>query len=166
MIVLFSLLSAIVLIGALWVVLLPNLFRAALSLGIVLVGVAALFIALGAEFLGFVQILVYVGAVLTLVVFAIMLTSRVNADAPPVAAAGRGPAAAVSAGLFVLLFSVTQALVPADAAGEPVTLTQLGRELITTYVLPFEVIGLLFVAAIIGAIAVSATTKSAAERHG
>ena len=151
--------GAIVLLGAAWVVLLPNLFRAALSLGVVLLGVAALFIALGAEFLGFVQILVYVGAVLTLVVFAIMLTSGLDMDAPAIASSGRGPAALVSIALFLVLLGVTQTFAPAEAEGAAVTLTDLGRQLITTYVLPFEVIGLLFVAAIVGAIAVAAKVK-------
>src|SRR3989338_773455 len=90
--VVFALLSALVLVAGWWVVSLKNLFRAALSLGLVLVGVAGLFLLLEAEFLAFVQILVYVGAVLTLVVFAIMLTARLHG--PSAAPAGRPPLAA------------------------------------------------------------------------
>src|SRR3989338_7301895 len=76
--------SVLVLASAVLVVTLRNLFRAALSLGVVLVGVAGLFILLEAEFLAFVQILVYVVAILTLVVFAIMLTAKLQAaSAPP-----------------------------------------------------------------------------------
>jgi len=146
-------LTILVLAGAIWVVTLANLFRAALSLGIVLLGVAGLFLVLEAEFLAFVQILVYVGAVLTLVVFAIMLTARlhVSPSGPP----RRQPVAAAvaSLGLFVVLAVTTQSVVwPPLAAAEAVTLPALGQHLITTLVLPFELISLVFVAAIVGAI--------------
>ena len=153
----FTALAALVLVGAVWVVTLPNLFRAALSLGLVLLGVAGLFILLEAEFLAFVQILVYVGAILTLVVFAIMLTARLRAS--PAAPASRQPVAAgaASLGLFGLLACATQALLwPATPSGEVVSLANLGQHLVTTLVLPFEVISLVFVAAIVGAIAIAA----------
>ena len=151
--------SLLVLVGAIWVVSLPNLFRAALSLGLVLIGVAGLFLWLQAEFLAFVQILVYVGAILTLVIFAIMLTSGAGASAPTAASRAQLPAAVLSLLLFLLLSSITQSLLTPTMA-EPVTTQALGRELITTLLLPFEVISLVFVAAIIGAVAVAWSTKS------
>ena len=153
----FGVFAALVLTSALWVVTLRNLFRAALSLGLVLIGVAGLFILLEAEFLAFVQILVYVGAVLTLVVFAIMLTAKLQA---PNATPSRQPvpAAIAAFSLFLLLASAVQGLVP--AGGSPpaaVTLAALGQQLVTTLVLPFEVISLVFVAAIVGAIAIASS---------
>ena len=153
----YSLLAALILVGAVWVVTLPNLFRAALSLGLVLLGVAGLFILLEAEFLAFVQILVYVGAILTLVVFAIMLTAKLHAS--PASPAGRQtvPAAAAALGLFLVLVSTTNALSwPAQPAADAVPLAALGQELVKTLVLPFEVISLIFVAAMVGAIAIAA----------
>ena len=153
--------AVMVLVGAVWVVTLPNLFRAALSLGVVLVGVAGLFIGLEAEFLAFVQILVYVGAILTLVVFAIMLTARPQSSSP-VSPAGRQivPAALAAIGLFAVLVSATSPLTwPEAPATGGISLTSLGRELVTTLVLPFEVISLVFVAAIVGAIALAATRR-------
>jgi NADH-quinone oxidoreductase subunit J len=155
-------LAALVLIGAVWVVTLRNLFRAALSLGVVLVGVAGLFLLLEAEFLGFVQILVYVGAILTLVVFAIMLTAKLQAPQALQASRRPLPAAAASVLLFIILATMTQSLAwPVMPSNEPVTLAALGQQLITTLVLPFEIISLVFVAALVGAIALA----SRSTRH-
>ena len=152
------LLSLLVLASAVLVVSLSNLFRAALSLGLVLVGVAGLFLLLEAEFLAFVQILVYVGAILTLVVFAIMLTVRLRGSAISRPTPKQIPAALVSLALFILLTTATRSLAPAlTPAQEAVTLRQLGQELVTTLVLPFEVISVVFVAAMVGAIAIASS---------
>lgn len=149
--------AALVLASAVLVVTLGNLFRAALSLGVVLIGIAGLFILVGAEFLAFVQILVYVGAILTLVIFAIMLTVRVQGQQAS-AGSRRWPAAVASTALFLLLASVVRVVAPDQVpGGAPVTLPQLGRELVTTLMLPFEVISVVFVAAIVGAIAIAST---------
>lgn len=153
----FALVALLVIASALWVVTLRNLFRAALSLGLTLVGVAILFILLEAEFLAFVQILVYVGAILTLVVFAVMLTAKLHGSST--VHANRGPLlpALASIGLFVVLSRTTQAIAwPTAAAGGPVALAALGQQLVKELVLPFEVISLVFVAAIVGAIALTA----------
>ena len=154
-------LAALILVSALWVVTLRNLFRAALSLGVVLVGVAGLFILLEAEFLAFVQILVYVGAILTLVVFAIMLTARFSGSMVSPASRQQVPAALVSLSFFLVLAAATQALTwPTTHTAAPVSLAALGQQLVTTLVLPFEVISLVFVAAMVGAIAIAATPPS------
>ena len=158
---------AVILLSAVWVVTLRNLFRAALSLGIVLVGVAGLFILLEAEFLAFVQILVYVGAILTLVVFAVMLTSRATAAIPTDVSRHRVPALLASAALLVVLLSVTQTLMQRATGPSPAPFqtSELGKALITTFVLPFEVISVLFVAAMVGAIAVAASPQKAEGRR-
>ena len=148
--------AALVLVSAVWVVTLPNLFRAALSLGLALVGIAGLFLLLEAEFLAFVQILVYVGAILTLVVFAIMVTAKL--EPPEAVAASRQslPAAAASLGLFVVLVTATRPLLQAHvASAEPVSLAAVGQQLVTTLVLPFEVISLVFVSVVVGAIVIA-----------
>ncbi len=158
------LVSALVLTGAVVVVSIRNLFRAALSLGVVLVGIAALFVLLEAEFVAFVQILVYVGAILTLVVFAVMLTARAHAgkgpaDSLPEASRQQLPAAVCSIAMFVLLTNLARA-VPAAQAEKPVELAELGRELITTLILPFEVISLVFVVALVGAVVIASSNTS------
>ncbi|MBI3321136.1 MAG: NADH-quinone oxidoreductase subunit J [Candidatus Omnitrophica bacterium] len=152
----FGALALMVLLSAVWVVTLRNLFRAALSLGLVLVGVAGLFILLEAEFLAFVQILVYVGAILTLVVFAIMLTATRHAGPVSSVSRQRIPAALASSSLFAVLVSVTGALSwPATSLTEAVSIAALGQQLVTTLVLPFEVVSLVFVAAMVGAIVIA-----------
>ena len=152
-----ALLALLVLTSAVWVVTLKNLFRAALSLGLVLLGVAGLFIVLEAEFLAFVQILVYVGAILTLVVFAIMLTAKLHVAADAPVSPQSLPAAAAALGCFIVLAAATLPLRWPDAPlAEAVPLAALGQQLVTTLVLPFEVVSLVFVAAIVGAIAVAA----------
>ena len=154
--VVFALLSAVVLVPALWVVSARNLFRAALSLGLVLIGVAGLFILLEAEFLAFVQILVYVGAILTMVVFAIMLTARLQTTAEEPAPGRSLPAALASTALFGLLAAATQSVdwLPLDA-GEPVSAAAIGQQLVGSLVLPFEVVSFVFVAAMVGAMVVA-----------
>lgn len=76
--VVFWILSAIAIVGALGVVLLRDLFRAALLLAIVFIAVAGLFLLLSAEFLAVVQVLIYVGAISILIIFAVMLTRDVQ----------------------------------------------------------------------------------------
>ena len=150
-----ALLALLILTGAVWVVTLRNLFRAALSLGLVLLGVAGLFLLLEAEFLAFAQILVYVG----------MLTAKLQGSAAP-ASRQQIPAAAVSVGLFAALASATQPLVwPAAGSSAAVSLVALGQQLVTTLVLPFEVISLVFVAAAVGAIALAASGQSEDRQH-
>lgn len=158
----FTLATAAIVAGAVWVVTLSNLFRAALSLGVVLLGVAGVFLLLKAEFLALVQVLVYVGAILTLVVFAIMLTAKMS-DAPAAPRAGtRLPAAVVSVGLFAVLVAMTEPLEWPAQATEPVTTAALGQQLVTTLVLPFEVVSLVFVAALVGAVALATAGKKRA----
>lgn len=159
----FGFLAALILVSAVWVVALRNLFRAALSLGLVLLGVAGLFILLEAEFLAFVQILVYVGAILTIVVFAIMLTARLETPPPP-PSRQPVPAALVSFALFLVLSSVTLRLSWPEAPGAPApSVAGVGQQLVTTLVLPFEVVSLVFLAAMVGAIVVASGRNAKAE---
>ena len=152
--------SVVTLVGAVWTVSLRNLFRAALSLGLVLIGVAGIFIVLSAEFLGFIQILVYVGAVLTLVIFAVMLTSAAQQPAMSIPARQQWPAALLSAAVVFLLIHATAPLVQSSSTTAPILgASELGHALVTTLVLPFEVISLVFVAAIVGALAVAVTAR-------
>ncbi|HEX9779705.1 MAG TPA: NADH-quinone oxidoreductase subunit J [bacterium] len=155
----FGLLAVLILAGAGWVVALPNLFRAALSLGIVLVGVAGVFILLEAEFLAFIQILVYVGAILTIIVFAVMLTANVSAPAEPIPSSKRGAAALASLAMFAVLAGLIRGI--AWPSGEPQapTTAAIGQQLVTTLVLPFELISVLFVAVMIGAITLATATR-------
>src|ERR671923_1165732 len=110
----FLAIAIITLSGALAAAALPKLIHAALSLVIVFVGVAAYFFLLGAEFVGLVQVFVYIGAVAVLIVFTILLTRRDVAG-------GRGPnwggvvvALAVFAGLLWIILSTPSLALPAS----------------------------------------------------
>ena len=154
--IVFGLLSALVLVGAVWVATLKNLFRAALSLGLVLVGISGLFLLMGAEFLAFVQILVYVGAILTMVIFAIMLTGRLQTTPDEPLPGSRAIAGVASLALFVILSAATAGIEwPSLDGGEPITVSAIGQQMVTTLVLPFEVVSLIFVAVMIGAMVIA-----------
>ncbi len=71
----FGVIASVMLAGAVWSVMASRTFHATLGLGVTLIGVAALFVTLGSPFLGAVQILVYVGGILTLMVFAVMFVA-------------------------------------------------------------------------------------------
>ena len=146
--------GAALLIASVCVVILRNLFRAALALGAALLGVAALFVWLGAEFLGFAQILVYVGAVLTLILFAVMLTSKLSDPTVPQNRRPLWPATGAASALFGLFWATIRAL-PWAASPPPGALAgpgPLGAQLVTTYALPFEMISLLLVTVMVGAL--------------
>ncbi len=158
----FGLISALVLVSAFWVVTLTNLFRAALSLGLVLVGVACLFLLMAAEFLAFVQILVYVGAILTMVIFAIMLTGKLQTTVDAPSRSCGLLAAAASGALFAILAAAILGFPwPISNQTEVVTPAAIGQQMVTTLVLPFEVISLVFVAVMIGAMVLAAGRERA-----
>ncbi len=150
----FYVVAAGTLAGAWAVVSARNLFRAALGLAVALFGVALLYLFLEAEFLAVAQILVYVGAILTLMVFGVMLTARIADPSVPrwnrQAWAGLAVAALLGLGLAHLLFHAPW---PAPVTGvAPPGLPALGKTLLSTYLLPFEVLSLLLLGALIGAV--------------
>ncbi len=147
----FWILAAITVGSALGVVLVRNLFRAALLLILSFVGIAGLYITLSADFLAAVQILIYAGAIAILVIFAIMLTSDAASGDP--FGRFRVPALLV-AGLVVitLAFVILNTDWPqaAEAPFESPTLA-IADALFNKFVLPFEVASVLLLAALIGA---------------
>jgi NADH-quinone oxidoreductase subunit J len=140
-------------ISALFVVTTRNVVHAALGLAATLLGAAGLFILFGAEFVGLAQILIYVGAVVILFLFGIMLTSQ--APGPKVVDNDqRWLAALVSLGVFaVLAVGILSAF-----GGRRMKFfvafptRQLGIELFTRWILPFEAVSVLLLAALVGAI--------------
>lgn len=151
-------------IGAIASVTLKNLFHSALALAGALIGVAGIYIGLHAEFLAMIQILVYVGAVMTIVIFAIMLTER--AGSGPVKQNNRQslPALVVTVlfliCLFKMIYHTAWPVKPAaELAHHTSNLFQIGNALLTSYVFPFEVIGILLTAALVGAIVIARKDK-------
>jgi NADH:ubiquinone oxidoreductase subunit 6 (subunit J) len=147
----FVVIGIIVLAGALAAATLPRVIHAALSLVIVFVGVAAYFFLLGAEFVGLVQIFVYVGAVAVLIVFTILLTRRDIVTGGGVNWAGVIVALAVFGGLLWIVLNTTSLASPAPQI-EPVTVKQIGQTLMTTFVWPLQCVGLVLTGALIGAL--------------
>ena len=149
---------AAILVFALGVVTLRTLFHCALCLAAALIGTAALYVVLQAEYLAAIQILLYVGAVVTLVIFAIMLTEhlmgktvRQNNSQSPLAIAGL-------AGFVVLLTGLilkTPWPVTPTALKAKVSVMGLGKALMGTYVFPFEVISVVLIAALIGTVIIA-----------
>jgi len=160
--IIFLLVALITLYAALEVVTTKNLIHAALWLIVTLLGVAMFYAILSAPFLAVVQVMVYIGAIAILMIFAIMLTRDVvNSDENPVnkywpAAALFGFFMFVGLGFMIIYGMGGNAPMPAIADGVD-TVTQLGQALVSpdAYVLPFEIASVLLLAALIGAIVVA-----------
>ena len=152
----FVVLSVTTVLGAFGVVLLPNIVYSAFLLGGVFLSVAGLYLLLNASFVAAAQVLVYVGAVNVLILFAIMLVNkREDLSAIPGLALRRLLSAGVCVGLFVLLVRVaftTHWSLPGPASiGEEAT-ARIGEHLFSDYLLPFELASVLLLMAMIGAI--------------
>ena len=130
---------------------LPKLIHAALSFALAFVGIAAFFFLLGAEFVGLVQIFVYIGAVAVLIVFTILLTRRDIGKERGFNWSGVVIAIAVFGGLTWAILK-TQLLASAAPQLEPLTVKRIGEVLMTDYIWPLQCVGLLLTAALIGAL--------------
>ncbi len=153
----FWLMAAVMLVAALGVVFLRNVFRAALSLILCFVMVAGLYITLSADFLAAVQILVYVGAISVLIILAIMMTREVQQGSP--ANKMTIPAfivAIVLLGIMVYTVTNTPWQISTQAPIAPTT-TSLAARLFSEggFILPVEIGAVLLLAAILGAIVIA-----------
>ena len=157
--VIFVVLSAVALIGAVGAVSNRNLFRAALFLVLSFVGVAGFYVMLQAEFLAMVQILVYVGAISILIIFAIMLSRRMMAADFQARneqwIGGLIAAVALFAILAYVLLTVVWPTVEAEVPQD--TITMLGQALVDPgkFLLPFEVASVLLLVALVGAVIIA-----------
>ena len=160
--VVFWILAVITICGGLAAVLLKNTVHCALAVTAAFAGLALLFLQLDAQFAGFAQVLVYIGAVAILVVFAILLTRGSETPATGVFSrtwfAGLLIAAAVFAVLGWAVLHSTSAL-PNESATPTVTVQQIGQALMGRYVLPLEIVALLLTAAMLGAVIVAMHEK-------
>jgi NADH-quinone oxidoreductase subunit J len=150
----FYLLAAFTVWAAAVVVLGRNIVRAAVALIFTFCGMAALYVLLDAEFLAAVQVLIYVGGITILLLFAIMLTSRISSATARVINDQVIFSAIAAGGLLVGLIYAAVRGIPALSGPPrlPETAPFLGRALLTTYALPFEVVSILLLAGMVGAI--------------
>ena len=154
LVVAFWILAAVAVIAALGVVLLKNVFRAALSLVLCFLTVAGIYLTLSADFLAAVQILVYVGAISVLIILAIMMTRDVQRGSPSNKL--KIPAFLVAIVFMgVMVFTVTNTSWPISGAAPltpttaPLALKLFGEN---GFILPVEISAVLLLSAIIGAI--------------
>jgi len=150
----FWVLSVLLVGSALAVVLSKNLFHAVLWLALALTGTAGIFLLLNAEFLAAVQLLLYAGGIITVVVFAIVVTERLIGERLSQTNRGVVSGALVSGGLLAIIVStLRQRQLPLTPLPQPSDLTGLlGKQVLTTFVLPFELLALLMLVAMLGAI--------------
>jgi NADH-quinone oxidoreductase subunit J len=153
----FWILAVVAVIAALGVVLLRNVFRAALSLVLCFITVAGLYITLSADFLAAVQILVYVGAISVLIILAIMMTREVQQGSP--ANRMKVPAFVVAVILLGIMIYAAIATPWHTAGVAPLlpTTGPLALKLFSSqgYILPVEMSAVLLLAAILGAIVIA-----------
>ena len=159
----FGLFAAIIVISALLVVTLKNIFHCALALIVCLSGVAGIFVLLHAEFLAAVQVLIYVGAICILIIFSVMLTS--NLASRKIVQTNQNALVAGFAGLIfgggALLLIKMHDIWPQQGAALPDdNVMAIGKLLMTDYMLPFEVVSVLMLAAMIGAIVLAREESS------
>ncbi len=147
-------LAAVLVAGSLATVLSKNLFHSVLYLALALVTTAGIFLHLQSEFLAAVQVLLYAGGVVTIMVFAIMLTERLAGTRITQMNRGITPGLLVSLLTFLGIYLfLLRASLPHDRPPLPGgQVLALGRELLGRYVLPFELLAILFVASLLGAL--------------
>jgi NADH-quinone oxidoreductase subunit J len=145
------------LVGALGTVASERVHRSALFLVLALASVAAIYVLLSADFVAAVQVLVYTGAIVILLLFAIMLTPQ-QVELPAFAPAGqRFASALVAVVLFALLVGaiLTGPWRLAPAPLDVATSEAIGREMLTTFVFPFELASVVLLVVLIGAILIA-----------
>lgn len=154
---LFYLFAFMIVVSGILVVTLRDIFHCALMLVICMFSVAAIYVLLGADFIAAVQVLIYVGAVSVLLIFAIMLTARVSGigikqqnEQVPIALI------ATLAFLGITLYGLGKTIWNVKATAPPdQTVMALGKLLMTVYVVPFEIVSLVLLAALIGAVVIA-----------
>jgi len=154
----FVILAVLLITAAVAAMTLRNLVHCALAVAVAFVGLAATYLQLNAQFVGFAQILVYVGAVAILIVFAVLLTRGGEPSTEQVFSRSWLTGMVVTLGVFgVLAWAVSKSFLNTNEI-PPVpeaTVKQIGNALMTRFVLPLEVIGLLLTAALIGAVIIA-----------
>lgn len=148
----FGLIAGCIVLSALLVARARNAIHGVLWLGVVLGATAVLYVMLRAPFLAGIQILLYVGGVMTLMILGVMLT-RHDQEEPPLAHKRPWLAGLLSCGMLgMLVKAILSTPELPSSTSAPVTTKELGRALLTDHALAFETLSLLLLATMIGAI--------------
>ena len=141
-----------------------NIMYSAFALLFTLFGVAGLYVLLNADFLAVTQLMLYIGGILVLIIFGVVLTSRITGI--DVKSGTLGKAQVAAAGVLAVVIAVSLIAIAAStnwylAASEEVnsTVTQIGNELLTRYLLAFEAASMLLLLAIVGAAVIARKKK-------
>ena len=143
----------VIICSAFWVVISPNLVHSAVSLLITLFGVAGLYVFLYADFLAATQIIIYVGGILVLIIFGVMLTNKIDTPIIVSDSSNKIIGLFVSAFIFSMLSIIvlqTQWNINPDTSQGPSTVKLIGHLILGKYLLPFELISVLLLAALAG----------------
>jgi NADH:ubiquinone oxidoreductase subunit 6 (subunit J) len=153
--IIFNVFILLTVIPCFWVGLSSNIVHAAFSLLVTLFGVAGLYVILGADFIGIVQIIVYIGGILVLIIFGVMMTQRAKLLPLSVQLPGRLFSGLLSVIiLVVLIMAAKRSLWPAAASlGNPEpTSAAIGGLLLGKYLAAFELASVLLLVALVGAV--------------
>lgn len=157
--IIFYIFAGLTIASALVVLWTKNVLYAAFSLIVTFMGVAAMYIFAGADFIAVSQILIYVGGILVLIIFGVMLTNRLSGQAVFTESHNKFTGFIIGLTIFgILLYSIYQvnftAISKVNAASETAaesTIGIIGVKLMSTYILPFEMIAILLLLTLIGA---------------
>lgn len=160
--VIFYIFAALTALSALLILFTRNVLHAAFLLIICFLGVAAVYVFAGADFVAITQVMVYVGGILVLMIFGVMLTNKISGQAVTTQTYHRFWGGMIGASVFSLLLygiikanvSSLQWIAKAQSSGEVVkesTIQLIGIKLMSEYILPFEVAAVLLLIALIGA---------------
>jgi NADH:ubiquinone oxidoreductase subunit 6 (subunit J) len=162
----FAIMAVITIAAAVAAMSLRNLVHCALALTVAFAGLAVIYLQLDAQFVGFAQILVYVGAVAILIVFATLLTRGGGAPEPRIFSGSwlAGMVAAVGvlcvlAGIISRSSVILREISSETTVAPVVSVRQIGEALMDRFVVPLEVVGLLLTAALIGAVIIAMQDK-------
>jgi len=159
----FWVLAAITLVAAGGVMVSRNLLHAVLFLILTFVGVAGFFVLLSADFIAMAQVIIYVGAISVLVLFAVLLTPRASRDNGETRWALPGMLLAVCLAAIFLFVIHDTAWKTRDGVPQGLSASDLGTALLTTWVVPFEIASVLLTAALVGAIMLTRSPEEEAE---
>ena len=150
---LFLMIAAVVIASAFWVVFSPNLIHSAVSLLFTLFSTAGLYIFLYADFIAATQVVIYVGGILVLIIFGVMLTNRIDTPSVAASSANQFIGGLGSFAIFVVQVGVifnTNWKTDTSQIRES-TVNTIGKLLLNKYLLPFEIVSILLLAALMGA---------------
>ena len=148
-------LVSIIAISAIWVVVSPNLVHSATSLLVTLFGIAGLYVFLYADFLAATQVVIYVGGILVLIIFGVMLTNKIDKPVIESVSSNKIIGVLISSFIFTILSIIViqtkWPVVNSNTIEGPSTVELIGKLILGKYLLPFELISILLLSALVGA---------------